>query len=185
MPGRQVTAVPNVSPNPMLDSMRDPRLLPDPNGLVVQSNPSGAEIIVNDQITGLVTPSRIVVPTQETFSITLRKKGYHDFKRQEVTRDSLGGRIDATMIKMNVGYLDVEIFPPQDAILYVNGKPVPVHRNLAREIMVPGNVPVRIRAESPSTNSYDETTVVIATDRRKTIQINPRKIPRAPSGVNQ
>lgn len=152
----------------------------DQTGLVVTSNPSGAEIFLNGQTTGMVTPSRIEVPPQQTFTIIVRKRGYHDFKRAEVTRESVGHRLDATMQKMNIGWVNVEIFPPQDAVLYVNGKQVPLHRNTA-EVSIPGNQPVKFRAESRSKPTYDEATVSVSSDGRKSIRLNPRKMSRTPS----
>jgi hypothetical protein len=153
----------------------------DPSGLVVSSNPSGADIFLNGQPTGMVTPSRLEVPAQATFSIAVRKRGYGDYQMTEVTRESLGHRFDATLTKLNLGYLDVEFFPPQDAILYVNGKQVATQRAAAREIAVSANVAVKIRAESRTSNTYDETVVTLNADQKKTVQLNPRKLSRAPS----
>lgn len=153
----------------------------DASGLVVTSTPSGADIYLNGQPTGMVTPSRIQVPAQRAFSITLKKRGHTDFSRNDVTRESLGHRLDAPLEKMNAGWVDVEIFPPQEATLFINGKQVRIENNMAHEIMVPGNKPVKIRAESHSTNSFDELTVVVPTDQRRIIKINPRKMPRSPA----
>lgn len=150
-------------------------------GLVVTSNPSGGEIFINGQSTGMMTPSRVNVPSQGTFSIAVRKRGYYDFKRTEVTRESVGHRLDATMQKTNIGYVDVEIFPPQEATLFVNGRAVPIHRNMARDISIPGNVPVRVRAESRTTPTYDEQTISVGVDRRTSIKLNPRKFSRTPA----
>ena len=151
------------------------------NGLVVSSNPSGADIFLNDQPTGAVTPSRIEVPAQGTFTIAVRKRGYRDFRMSEVTRESLGHRFDADLTKLSVAYVDVEFFPPQEATLFINGKQVPTHRNLARDIQIPSNVPVKIRAESRASNTYEEVTITLATDQKKPIQLNPRKTSRAPA----
>ncbi|MBX3021730.1 MAG: protein kinase [Bdellovibrionales bacterium] len=172
-PGQPAPAV-NMQPAPT-------RADADQSGLVVTSNPSGAEIFLNGQSTGMVTPTRIEVPPQNTFTVTVRKRGYHDFKRNDVTRESVGHRLDATLQKLNVGWLDVEIFPPQDALLYVGGKLIPIYRNAAREIMIPGNTAVKVRAESRSKPTYDETTVSIPSDGRRAIKLNPRKMSRVPS----
>ena len=158
-----------------------PNLEADPIGLTVSSNPSGAEIILNGRSTGMVTPSRIEVPPQATFTIGVRKRGYSDFQMTEVTRESLGRRFDATLTKLNVGYVDVEFFPPQDAILYVNGRQVATERAAARDVMVRGDVPVKLRAESRTSNTYDETTVTIGVDQKKLVRLNPRKLSRAPT----
>lgn len=153
----------------------------DQMGLIVTSNPSGADIYLNNQPTNLVTPSRIQVPPQENFTISVKKRGYYDFKRTEVTRESVGHRVDAILQKMIIGYVDVQIFPPQDATLYVNGKKTEVHRSMANGVMIPANVPVKIRAESNTAATYEEVTVQVNTDGRKSIKINPRKMSRTPA----
>ena len=153
----------------------------DQTGLVVSSNPSGADIVLNGQSTGLVTPSRIDVPPQATFSIAVRKHGYQNFQLTDVTRDSLNHRFEANLVKLNAGYLTVEFFPPQDAILYVNGKQTPTSRGAARDLTVPANTTIKVRAESRLSNTFDEMTLSLTTDQKRTIQINPRKYSRAPS----
>lgn len=158
-------------------------LTDSPNTLVVTSNPSGAEILLNNQPTGLITPSKIEIPPDDTFSIVLRKRGYTDYKRLQATRESIGHKIDATLQKMNTGYVDIEIFPPQEAVVFVNGKQININRTIAREVIVPANTPVKIRAESPKNNSFEEITVVVPMDRKQLVRLNPRKNTRVPSNA--
>jgi len=172
-------ARPNFEDNSTIGAM----LSGSPNSLVVTSNPSGAEIWVNGRSTGVITPSKIEVPSEEAFAIELRKRGYQTYKRQDVTRESLGHKVEATLQKMNVGYLDVEIFPPQEATLYVNGKLVNMQRTQAKDILVPANTPIKVRAESRSTNTFEETTISVPLDRKRSIKLNPRKNARVPSGA--
>lgn len=153
----------------------------DQSGLVVTSNPSGADIVLNNQPTNLVTPARIQVPPQQTFTIAVRKRGYYEFKRTEVTRESVGHRLDASLQKMNIGYVDVEIFPPQDATLYINGKKTELYRNMANGVMIPAGVPVKIRADSNTAATFEEQTVTVAVDRRRVVKLNPRKMSRTPA----
>jgi serine/threonine protein kinase len=152
--------------------------------IAVTSNPSGAEIFFNDQPTGLSTPNQVKVQSQRPFSITVRKRGYRDVKRSGLSAETLTQhRVDINLDKMRVGYLDIEIFPPQDAVLYVNGKLTPVHRSLARDVAIPAGTPVKVRAESAGQNTYQEETVVVSQDRHKTVRLNPRKMQRQPSGA--
>lgn len=143
-------------------------------GLVVTSNPSGAEIILNDLNTGTVTPSRVQVPAHQAFSLVLRKRGYADFSRRNITRSTVGHRLDANLQKLTFASLTVEVFPPQEAVLFVNGKSVRLIRGVARDISVPGGQAIKVRAESPN-GSYDEITVTVPVDRKRTVQVNPRK----------
>src|SRR5690606_9171494 len=99
-------------------------------------------------------------------------RGYADFK----TSSASAGRIDAKLRKLKIAFLNVEIFPPQTAVLYVNGKQVRLNkRGIARDIHIPGATPVKIRAENPQTQTYDEIVVTVPVDRHRTIQLNPRK----------
>lgn len=149
-------------------------------GLVVTSNPSGAEIILNEQSTGMVTPSRVEV--SGVFSVTIRKKGYADFKVKDTTRETIGHRLDATLQKLNIAYLDVEIFPPHPATLYINGKSYSLRRSTISEVPIPGGTPVKVRVEALNTNTYEEISVTVPTDKRKLIRLNPRRMSRQPSG---
>jgi serine/threonine protein kinase len=153
---------------------------PNATGLVVTSNPSGAEIIVNEQSTGMVTPSRIEVTG--SFSIRIKKKGYEEFAVADATRETVGHRLDATLVKLNVAYLDVEIFPPQPATLYINGKQYQIRRSSVREIPIPGGTPVKVRAESVGANTFEELIISVPVDKRKVVQLNPRKTTRQPTG---
>lgn len=150
--------------------------------VVITSNPSGAEIWKDGRSTGMVTPSKVEVPGgTETFTIELRKRGYQPYKRHDVTLESVGHKIEATLQKMNIGYLDIEIFPPQDAVLFVGGRQVNLQRTQAKDILVPANTPIKIRAESRTANTFEEITVTVPLDRKRSIKLNPRKNARLPA----
>lgn len=154
----------NKPPMPTTDSM-----------LNIASNPSGAEILLNNKPVDAQTPAQVPVPSEATFSIIIRKKGYYDFVYKNVTLETLGKKIDATLQKQNLAYLNVEIFPPQEATLYVNGKQVPIYRTKASDIPIPAGVNVKVRAESRSSNTFDEVIVNLPTDTKKSIQVRPRR----------
>ncbi len=153
--------------------------IPVSTGLVVTSNPSGAEIIINDKSTGMVTPSRVDVPAHP-FAIEIRKKGYAEYKMRNATRESLGNRLDVNLQKLNIAYLDVEIFPPQPAVVFINGKQYSLRRSAVKEVPIPGNTPVRVRAETASGGSFEEKVVTVPADKRMRVQLNPRR-GRSPS----
>jgi serine/threonine protein kinase len=153
------------------------------NAVMVTSNPSGAEIWLNSTNTGKTTPQMIEVPTKDQFSITLRKRGYDDYRREKVTREAMGRKMDAILEKLSVGYLDVEIFPPQQAILYINGKQVAMQKAYARDVLVPANRAIKVRAESPNGDCSEEVQVQVPVDQKRSIRLNPRKNARVPSGT--
>ncbi len=145
-------------------------------GLMVTSIPSGAEVFLNNRAVGLQTPTRIEVPVNQNFSISIRKRGYKDYSRNNVSIKELGSRVDTTLIKINLAYIDVDIIPPQEVLLYVNGRSVPMVGGKARDIAIPSNTVVRIRAESRTANTYDEISVKLSSDKRRMIRLNPRKL---------
>ncbi len=152
------------------------------SGLIVVSNPSGAAILVNDKDTGLVTPARVTVPADRPFKITVHKYGYMDFKGVDVKKTELGHRLTANLVKLNVAYLDIDVFPPQDAVISINGKVISA-RVPIRELAVSANTPLRIRAERKGGGSFDEMVINLPVDRKQAIQLNPRKNIRVPSNL--
>ncbi len=150
--------------------------------IIVTSNPSGASIWKDGNNTGTSTPQKIEVPRNEPFTIELRKRGYQPYKRADITLESVGHKIDVTLQKMNIGYLDVEIFPPQEAVLFVGGRQIVLQRTQAKDILVPANVPIKVRAESRAANTFEEITVSVPLDRKRAIKLNPRKTARLPAG---
>ena len=165
------------TPAPPPPSRNDPQLS-GTTGVVVTSNPSGAEILINDKSTGMVTPSRVQVPRGK-FDITIRKPGYQDQSWKEVTRDELGHKLLANLVKVNLAYVDIDVFPPQEAIITVNGKRLPPQNGPIRQMAVPANQPVKIRAETRT--AFDEITVNLPVDKRQQIQLNPHKPSRLPA----
>jgi serine/threonine protein kinase len=154
----------------------------NPNALMVTSNPSGAEIWLNQVNTGKTTPQMIEVPAKDIFTVTIRKRGYDDYRRENVTRESVGRKLEAILEKLSVGYLDVEIFPPQQAILYINGKQVAMQKAYARDVLVPANRVIKVRAESPNGDSSEEVQIQVPVDQKRSLRLNPRKNARVPSG---
>ena len=152
--------------------------------VIANTNPSGAEIYINDKNTGLLTPCQVEIPNGK-FNITIHKYGYQDYKMRDVTKESLGRRLTANLVKMNVAYLDIDVFPPQDAVIYINGKRLTDQKGVIRQFPVTANTILKVRAETRSGNAYDEVTVNLPVDRRQSIQLNPRKPMRLPSGSGE
>jgi len=148
----------------------------------VTSNPSGAEILINDKPTGFVTPSRVEIPHGK-FNVTIRKHGYVDTKLWDKTAESLGHRLVANLVKLNVAYLDIEVFPPQDVVLYINGKKLAPQSGPIRQLPVPANTLLKIRAENKAGTVYEEISVNLPVDRRQNVQLNPHRPMRVPSNL--
>ncbi len=152
----------------------------DPLAMLVISNPSGAEILINDKSTGLTTPGRIEIP-HGSFNITIRKHGFVDTNMRDVTKEKAGRRLMFNLIKMNIAYLDIDILPPQEARIFVNDVELQQQGKPIRELPVAANTNLRIRATTANGAFYDEATVNIAVDKRKSVQLNPHRPARIPS----
>src|SRR5690606_10574500 len=94
------------------------------SSLVVNSNPSGAEIYMNGINTGKITPARIQVPADAPFAIKLRLERYIDYQKGNLTTDITGSNFTATLQKAMVGYIDVDVRPPLNTKVYINGKEI-------------------------------------------------------------
>ncbi len=151
------------------------------DSFIVTSSPSGAEIFIDGASTGQSTPSRIEIPKGATFDISLKRAGYAEFTQKGLNRDTLGGRLNANLVKALVGYLDVEVHPSKDVQVSINGTPIkkatfPIVRHL-----VPANVKLLIRAENTITGEVDEQNVIVPEDRRIQVELAPRPRARKPS----
>jgi serine/threonine protein kinase len=142
--------------------------------LLITSSPSGAEILLNGRPTGTLTPGQIQIPAQREFTITLRRMGYIDYRKEGLMRDSVGSRISATLQEAVVGFLDIDVVPPQNAKIYVNnvllnGESVPVVG-----YAVPADAAVTVKAEDPLRHITSEKTVRVARNRRVRVLLDLR-----------
>jgi len=147
--------------------------------VTVTSNPSGATIFLDEKNTGMVTPSRVEVPARKTFSLSLRKRGYAEYRLRNTTKEETGQRVTVKLLKQNVAYLDIDVFPPVDVVISINGKVTGLKPPL-HDVEIPANIPVKIRAEHRG-GGVDEMTVNLPNNRRQSIQLSPRKGARVPS----
>lgn len=60
--------------------------------IVINSNPAGADIIVNNLKTNLQTPAVIKNPGKKSFTIVCKKKGYEDAKQLVIKRKGFDGK---------------------------------------------------------------------------------------------
>lgn len=137
---------------------------------VVSSKPSGAAIYVDGKNTGLITPSRINIPSNRLFRLRLKRSGFHDFVKYDMTAQQMGSHFTATLREVHYAYLDIDVIPPKNAKLLINGTVVsdrPPYRNVA----IPANTQTRVRAED-SQGSWDETIITLGKNQHKHILFN-------------
>jgi hypothetical protein len=66
-------------------------------------------------------------------------------------------------------------------VITVNGHEVATKNSLLRDYQIPANKSIVIRAENKEANTYDEVTVNLDIDGRRSIRLNPKKASRQPS----
>ncbi len=135
-------------------------------GLVVNSVPSGAEIYLNGLATGKTTPSRVEVPTETPFAITLKLNRFIDYTKSDLTTAQTGRSFSATLQKAMVAYVDIDVKPPRNARVYVNGRLIKDEILPINRYAVPAESQVTIRAENPLTGAKAERTIQLSTDQR-------------------
>ncbi|RLE69762.1 MAG: hypothetical protein DRJ45_06245 [Thermoprotei archaeon] len=88
--------------------------------LRITSKPSYAEIWIDDEFSGYLTPETLKIPVG-VYKITIRAEGYHDkvFEHVEIEADKTT-ELRAELERMKIGYLTIRSRPSQAAI-YING----------------------------------------------------------------
>ena len=153
--------------------------------IIVQSQPSGAQIFVNGRPTGQTTPSAIQPPT-ETFDLTLKRDGFIDYKIESVRRDEVGPKLRATLQEASVAFIDIDVIPPRGSRVYVNGKLLEGERLPIRGYSIPSDRPVVIRAENPYKRLVGEKTITLRKGIRKWVTVNlNRKGTRLPTSEKE
>lgn len=143
--------------------------------VIVSSSPSGAEIYLNGSNTGFITPSRIEVPAHEPFDIMIRRSGYVEYVKNRLNASGIGSKIEATLQKAVVGYLDIDVVPPTKAKIYINqrlldGEPLPIRR-----YAVPANTKLVIKAVDPYYGAQDFRVITLKKNQRRNIILNLQK----------
>lgn len=169
--------------NPQSDEIsRLPAAPKETTFIIISSQPSGAEIELNGANTGLLTPSRIEVPLNKNFRIALRKTGFIDYTKEDILIQDSNQKIVASLQKAVVAYIDVDVRPPQNVIISINGKVLTGEHLPIEKYAVPAGVDVTVRAENKITGVFDQRVIRLAEEGREKILLDLRKTPpRNPS----
>jgi eukaryotic-like serine/threonine-protein kinase len=143
--------------------------------VMITSTPSGAEVFINKAPIGMITPCRIKVPTDKPFDITLKRTGFSDYKRSNLTSAQLAGHFQAQLDEAHVAYLDIDVIPARRVNISVNGKRLKDSPPF-RKVQVPSGVPFHIRIEDP-TGNWDEEVMELAQNQHKRITMTLRRKP--------
>lgn len=141
-------------------------VLPEWKEVIVSSSPSGAEIFIDGKNTGFITPSRVKVPGQRSFSMTLRRSGYIEYHKDGLTIQNIGSKIEATLQNAVVGFLDIDVKPPRQAKVFINGRLIEGERLPITRYAVPANTKLSIKAVDPVTNISDQAYIELKRNQR-------------------
>jgi hypothetical protein len=167
-PVHNATAVPPPAP-----TVSSPDISESPETFsIISSEPSGASILLDGKDTGMITPSRVTIPATRPFRFQLRRLGYRDFVRSDMTAQQLGSHFTAKLKEVDYAYLDIDLIPPKNARLYINGS-LTNDRQPFRNVAIPSDAPTRIRVEDNQGN-WDETSIQLSRSQRKRIILNLR-----------
>ncbi len=148
--------------------------------LLITSKPSGAEIYINGTNTGSITPSKISLPRTGAVQLSLRRTGYLEYILDYTEDTAIPNRLNATLQNALIGYIDIDVLPPKDVRIYINGKLLNEGRLPITRYAVPAETKIVIRAENPYTKSVAERSIIVPRDRRQSVVLSLKN--RAPSG---
>lgn len=167
-PTRQSTPAENTTK----ETVADPAAIP----VVINSEPSGAEIYINGESTGEYTPSRLSLSKGNIYKLTLKKDNYIEYHKQEFAPENLESpNIKATMQKVIVGYLDIDVRPSRFARVYINGKLLKGERLPIPKYAVPAGTHLTIKAENPIDGLSASQTIILQEEQHKAVILNLKK----------
>jgi serine/threonine protein kinase len=141
--------------------------------IVVNSVPAGAEIFINGQPSGN-TPAQVSVPAEEVFSVELKLERYIAYKKENLSVAQTGKSFQATLQKAMVAYLNIDVRPPINAKVYVNGQLLKDEVLPITNYAVPANSPVVVQAVSTTNGAQAKETVTLKEDQKMDVILRLR-----------
>lgn len=152
--------------------------------LLITTTPSGAEIYLNGASLGKVTPSKIKVPSNGKFMITLKRGGYIDYEKQDLLKSEVGIKFAATLQKALVGYLNIDVIPPRAAKIYINGQKLSGEMLPIFNYAVPAETWIVVRAEEPVGSLVAEEKIYLSRDQKRSLTLYLKKKSRTKRHIN-
>ena len=142
------------------------------HNIIINSQPSGAEIYLNGRNTGQLTPGRLAVPADQAFTVGLRKDGFINYKADTKSKGN-GSTQSFTMQKLNIGRLDI-LAKNKNTIIYISGKRLR-ERPPIYNYRVPSSRKIKIRAVDKVKRLYSERMVSVKPNAKIQINMVPNK----------
>ena len=137
--------------------------------LIVNSDPIGAQILVNGQATNQATPAKINYSEGKPFTLSLIKSGYNSYERKLILRKNES--LNIPLLTLNQGFIDINVLNAgPNTRIYINGNrisdPLPI-----RQYAVPADKKLTITAEDPFRQTFDKKNLSIGKNKKKTITL--------------
>lgn len=142
-----------------------------PYVMVIESEPSGARVILNGEDTGLVTPLRRTLPANSVVQLGLKMEGFQYYQR-EITISKDGDTFKATLLKApNLAYVNIELVNAgNDPVIKINGERIS-EKPPIRLYGIPAGTPVVIEASNPFTGLKATQTVTVRANQKRDITL--------------
>jgi serine/threonine protein kinase len=167
---RDAGIIPPIESNvPDLAKVEMPSIKPAKVMLPINSNPPGAEILLNDKSTGEVTPTTIAVKDGDEVKWTLRMNGYKTASDRLIVQQ--GRSLSINLKADRKAYLDITVMGNGE--ISIDGKVIAA-RGPVSGFEVPADQDVTVRVFDPATKATDEVKVRITENTTRRITLIPR-----------
>lgn len=138
--------------------------------VMIQSEPSGAQITIDGKETRETTPAQLILPAGKKFSLRLDKTGYFPHE-SDFTPKRDGSSVNITLLQGRSGYLTLDVINGgADPIIEINGQRINDRLPLS-QYRIPANIPVRIRVYNPYSQVTAEKTVMVKENERASLHL--------------
>ena len=139
--------------------------------VVIESQPSNAQIFIDDVDTGKFTPGRIQVEANKDFKLSLKKDGYLPYTISEKAEKNAHS-IKATLMQSAIGYVYINLKGGgADPVIVVNGVRLS-EKPPIKLYAVPAKIPILIRAYDPFSKKSTEQTITVNPDQKRYVELN-------------
>jgi serine/threonine protein kinase len=139
--------------------------------LAVNTTPSGADLFIDDRAVN-TTPFTVEVPQGNEVKVTIRMKDHQPYEQKLKVDKNISLNVTLQKI-LRVGRLDINVSGAGQ--IYVDGKLV-APSSPARNIMVPADREIIVRAEDPLTKASDERRITVAANETRSVTLYPQAV---------
>jgi hypothetical protein len=152
--------------------------------IVVNSQPGGAEVYLNNKPTGVTTPGRVQVPADQPFNLMLVKEGYSPYTHNNLDLRQTNQRsLRAVLQRQQNGYIDIDVRPSRSqSRIFINGVELQQKPPISKH-PVPANQWLEVIAINSANGQRSKKRLSLRPNQRKSIllQFTSSKRSRTPS----